>query len=116
MWHDLVTLIYMNATATDERLAWLAMREYVNKRAQPSILMRLLGAGSTLDHGYYTDRVSIPRSEAREMASMKHQQYAFAVDDASRELTPQERAVLRSTGRLPDWFIARVEQLRRANG
>ena len=116
VWRDQDTLIHMIASATDERLAWLAMRDYVSKRTQPSILMRIVGAGSTLADGYYNDRVSLPRSEAHEMASTKQQQYAFAVDDAARELTSQERVVLRSTGHVPDWFIARVEELRHTNG
>jgi hypothetical protein len=106
----------MIPSATDERLAWLAMRDYVTKRTRPSILMRIVGAGSTLADTHYGDRVPVPRSEAHEMASIKAQNYAFAVDDAARELTPAECVVLRSTGQLPDWFIARVEELRRANG
>jgi len=92
------------------------MRDYVSKRTRPSILMRILGAGSTSADGRYHDRVPAPRSEAHDMASIKAQHYAFAVDDAAQELTPPERVVLRSTGQVPDWFIARVEELRRANG
>jgi hypothetical protein len=49
------------------------------------------------------------------MASIKQQAYAFAVDDAARELTHEECVTLHSTGQVPDWFIARVEELRRAN-
>jgi hypothetical protein len=116
IWRDQDTLMHMVPNATDERLAWLAMRDYVSKRSRPSVLMRLLGAGHTFSDADYGGRVPAPRSEAHDMASIKAQNYAFAVDDAARELTPQERVVLRSTGHVPDWFIARVEELRDANG
>ncbi|TDT98710.1 hypothetical protein EDD99_6941 [Streptomyces sp. 846.5] len=36
--------------------------------------------------------------------------YAIAVDEASNQLSPDERLHLRSTGEVPDWFLADVEQ------
>ena|SRR5215217_3168827 len=115
MWHDGSTLMCMTPRATDERLAWLAVRDYVNKRTRPSIFLRILGSAANLDNHYSSGRTPEPPREAQGLASAKAQSYAFAVDDAARELSHEELVMLRSTGHVPDWFIARVEQLYRAN-
>jgi hypothetical protein len=83
---------------TDDRLAWLAMRDYVRSKCKPSGILRILGA----------------MSEAREFATDKAQSYAFAVGDAVADLSAEDRQMLRRTGQVPDWFIARVEELRGA--
>jgi hypothetical protein len=49
-------------------------------------------------------------AEGRGLAS-----YAFAVDDAAVRLSPEERQVLRTTGRVPGWFLDEVERLRRSH-
>ncbi len=40
--------------------------------------------------------------------------FTFAVLDASRELSPDERSRLRATGQVPDWFVDRVIERERA--
>lgn len=87
---------------SDDRLAWLAVKDYVQSKCRPSTIMRLLGA--------FTGGMS----EAREFASDKAHTYAFAVGDAVRDLSAEDRKMLRRTGQVPDWFIARVEELRGA--
>jgi hypothetical protein len=89
---------------SDDRLAWLAVRDYVRSRCRPSGFLRIVGA---LTRGPAGD-------EARDFASDKAHSYAFAVGDAVQDLTPDDRMMLRRTGQVPDWFIARVEELRGA--
>jgi hypothetical protein len=89
---------------SDDRLAWLAMRDYVQSRCRPSLLLRI--AGSITGAG--------GMREAREFASDKAHSYAFAVGDAVQDLSSEDRKMLRRTGQVPDWFIARVEELRGA--
>jgi hypothetical protein len=89
---------------SEDRLAWLAVRDYVRSRCRPSFLLRLLGATS----GGGGMRA------AREVASDKVHSYAFAVADAVDNLSLDDRKMLRRTGHVPDWFIARVEELRGA--
>jgi hypothetical protein len=85
---------------TDERLAWLAVRDQVQRETAPSTLMRILGA-MTSSRGSH---------EARELAGDKRSAYAFAVDDLARELKPEERRILRETGMIPVWFLPEVRR------
>jgi hypothetical protein len=94
-------------TLNDDRLAWLAIKPYIVDKTRPSFWWRLLG---TLGR-----RGAVASGhEAREIASEKRTSYAFAVGDAVQELSREDRAMLRRTGQVPDWFIARVEELRGA--
>ena len=88
---------------SDDRLAWLAVRDYVRGQTRPSFFLRLFGALSRLGG-----------DEARDFASDKAHSYAFAVGDAVQDLSTEDRKMLRRTGQVPDWFIARVEELRGA--
>jgi hypothetical protein len=89
---------------SDDRLAWLAVQDYVRSKCRPSGILRIFGA-ITGSGGL---------REAREFASDKAHTYAFAVGDAVADLSAEDRAMLRRTGQVPDWFIARVEELRGA--
>jgi hypothetical protein len=89
---------------TDDRLAWLAVKPYIDSKTRPSFLLRLAGA-LTGGPGM---------AVAREGANDKVHTYAFAVGDAVQDLTAEDRAMLRRTGQVPDWFIGRVEELRGA--
>ncbi|MEV6525850.1 hypothetical protein AB0M43_28290 [Longispora sp. NPDC051575] len=86
---------------TDERLAWLAMRDHCAQKSRRTGIMGFLSriqfAGD--DDTAHTDR----RSE-------KMQDYGLAVDDVARDLTPAERVALRETGLLPGWFTDAVEK------
>jgi len=85
---------------TDERLAWLAAREYCDRQARATgaffWLSLLFGFGAG---------ARVWRRRVKE----KLMDYGIAVDDVSRRLTAEERATLRAINRLPDWFFAAVD-------
>jgi hypothetical protein len=85
---------------TDERLAWLAVRDQIQRETAPSIIMRIVGAMT----------FSRDAREARELAGDKRSAYAFAVDDVARELQPEERRILREAGMIPAWFLPEVRR------
>jgi hypothetical protein len=96
---------------TDERLAWLAVRDHLSRKARRgSVLARWLGVdrrralmrrdGTIVDSG----------GAVNEMVSGRLRDYALAVDDVAQRLTAEERQVLRETGALPGWFIVEVER------
>ncbi|MEV0269692.1 hypothetical protein AB0H43_13000 [Hamadaea sp. NPDC050747] len=86
---------------TDERLCWLAVRDQIGAKTRPSIFLRIFGAG----------RLGVVADMAQDLADDRHQAYAFAVDDAARELGPDDRRILRKHGVVPDSFMARVQEL-----
>ncbi|GIG62366.1 hypothetical protein Lfu02_67380 [Longispora fulva] len=81
---------------TDERLAWLAMRDYCDEKSRRTGIMGFLS------------RIQTPGAN-NERRSAKMMDYGLAVDDVARDLTPAERAELRRTGMLPGWFVESVE-------
>ncbi|WP_412540149.1 hypothetical protein R8Z50_30690 [Longispora sp. K20-0274] len=85
---------------TDERLAWLAMRDYCDQKSRKTGLLgfisRVMSAGDA-------------NNDHSERRSDKMMDYGLAVDDVARELTPAERTRLRETGMLPGWFVEAVE-------
>lgn len=85
---------------TDERLAWLAVRDEVARRTPPPLLLRILGA-ATLDYG--------SGDAARDVRDSRRRRYMFAVDDAAGRLNADERRLLRQTGQVPAWFLPYVE-------
>jgi hypothetical protein len=100
---------------TDDRLCWLAIREQLSKKAHkvgPFGWLTALGAGAVSRRSGRAARTAarIDGDMRREAASGKMMDYAFAVDDASGSLTPDERQHLRATGEVPEWFLADVER------
>ncbi|MFD0529595.1 hypothetical protein ACFQ1I_26505 [Kitasatospora arboriphila] len=93
---------------TDERLCWLAVREQVGKKARKPGLLGWLQVLGTIMGGGQGARIG--GDMRREAAASKMTHYTFAVDDAARALTAEERQHLRSTGEVPDWFLADVER------
>jgi hypothetical protein len=94
----------------DERLCWLAVRDELARRSRRRPLSMLwlaltgvLGFGGTANRSRHA------------AASRSLSGYSFAVDQAARKLTLEERQVLRSTGKVPDWFLDEVETLRKAD-
>jgi hypothetical protein len=85
---------------SDERLCWLAVKDQIMGRTRPPLVLRILGAMK----GDHLGAV------ANDIASDRRAEYAFAVDDASRMLKPEERQVLRQTGQVPAWFLPEVER------
>ncbi|MEV0271949.1 MAG: hypothetical protein HOV71_09650 [Hamadaea sp.] len=88
---------------TDERLCWLAVRDQIEAKTRPSLLMRILSAGSSR-YGH---------DEARSHQRDHMGAYAEAVFDAAQELSADDRRILRRNGVVPDWFLARVRELYR---
>lgn len=104
---------------SDERLAWLAMRDYCQKRSNKGIvkfLMRFMGGGNasynvrsrgtqmTVHTG-----ASGARAMRNELTSGKMMDYSIAVDTCSQRLSDKERQLLRTARKLPEWFTAAVE-------
>ncbi|GIL25222.1 hypothetical protein [Actinocatenispora comari] len=93
---------------TDERLAWLAVRDHFGKvsrkRGVLGVVLLVLGSMRRRSAG------GMVNDEQRDAMSDKLGDYAFAVDDAARTLSKDERARLRATGQVPDWFVADVQR------
>ncbi|HEX6501379.1 MAG TPA: hypothetical protein VF054_20465 [Micromonosporaceae bacterium] len=86
----------------DERLAWLAVRDELNRRARrgpKAAIMRLLGAmplGGTV------------RDVDEDRRTGVMMRYSLAVQDVAQLLRPEEREVLRESGQVPPWFLEAV--------
>ncbi|GIH16940.1 hypothetical protein [Rugosimonospora africana] len=92
------------AKVRDERLAWLAVRDRLNRRSRRrSVLGRLFGNLTPTGTGFGTDL-------SRGSVKSRMMRYSFAVDDVAQRLTPEERQALRATGQVPDWFLGAVEK------
>lgn len=93
---------------TDERLAWLAVRDHFGalsrKRGVLGAILLVLASMRRRSAG------GMVNDEQRDAMSDKLGDYGFAVDDAARTLSRDERVRLRATGEVPDWFIADVER------
>jgi hypothetical protein len=96
---------------TDERLAWLAVRDDLSRLARRGSLIHrvrdALGARQTLVRRDGT--VLDTGSSSRRHTSAKMSAYAVAVDEMTQELTADDRRVLRTTGALPEWFLPKVK-------
>ncbi len=85
---------------TDERLAWLAVRDEVQELCKPAAVVRILRV--------IIRRRAVDRGIQNEITDDKMRVYAIAVDELSRRLTREDRLVLRSTGKVPEWFMPTV--------
>ncbi len=103
----------MEHRLTDERLAWLAVREELAKRSKKgTLLARIL-------HAMNGDRAIVVRGNGEggefggsahtEVLSERMQGYAFAVDDVASRLSPDDRRTLRETCAVPPWFLDAVQ-------
>ncbi len=92
---------------TDERLAWLAVRDELRKRSRRSLgqlLWRLGGAmPSSSNVMSITSNVSEP-VVVREQRSSRMIRYSIVVDDMVRHLSDEERVILRADGAVPAWL------------
>jgi len=94
------------AKVRDERLAWLAVRDDLARRSRGgpfTFLRRVLGNITPTRGGFGTD-LTVPA------VSRRMRRYSFAVHDVAQRLDAGEREVLRTTGRVPDWFLGAVTQ------
>jgi hypothetical protein len=92
--------------ARDERLAWLAVRDELARRSRSrpmTFLLRIVGNLAPTRQGLGSD-VSSP------VVSRRMRRWSFAVHDVAQRLDAEERAVLRTTGQVPDWFLGAVRQ------
>ena len=105
--------------ATDERLGFLAAKSYLARRARPWWLawFRIIEAGGSST--YVADRgmakvggggVMSRRTITDEMRGDRMADQVIACDLAAQSLSADERARLRRSGELPDWFFPRVDQ------
>jgi hypothetical protein len=94
---------------SDDRLCWLAVRDQVNKKANKlgpfGWLTLLAGSGG---RGGGRRACALGGDMRREGRSDTMADFAFAVDEAARQLSAEERKHLRATGEVPDWFLADV--------
>jgi hypothetical protein len=86
---------------SDERLAWLAVRDDLRNRSKSGsylvIILRFLLLRPP------------PRDDPGQDATSKQmRRYAIVVDDLSRRLSKEDLATLRATGRVPEWFLPLV--------
>ena len=96
---------------TDERLAWLAVRDQIARKANRAGLLDRLRASLGRERFYLHDgRVFDTGNPVHERANAKMSAYALAVDDVAQLLNAEERRTLRATGRVPEWFLDRVDQ------
>jgi len=86
---------------TDERLAWLAAKDYCDRQARVTGPLAWLAILLTRGRAAGVRRLRVQD---------KLMDYGLAVDDVSRRLTAEERATLRAANQLPDWFIPAVEE------
>jgi len=107
---------------TDERLCWLAVRDHLDGKASR---LGFFGTLRRIFGGFGGRRIQIDTAggRAREVPSLQRSadgfatersermmDYGLAVDDCARKLSADERQVLRSTGRVPEWFLTAVEE------
>ncbi|WP_042433207.1 hypothetical protein [Streptacidiphilus anmyonensis] len=91
----------------DDRLCWLAVRDHVDKHTRKLGLIGWLGVlGSQRGRG----SARLGGNMRRDEMSDQKMDYAFAVDQASENLTHEERLHLRATGLVPDWFLADIDR------
>jgi hypothetical protein len=109
----------MTQRLSDDRLAWLAMRDYCQKQARRQgpfgWLLTLFAGRSTggVVRSSGTDLTVVSNSGRdlrREIRGERMMDYSLAVDSCAQRLTAEERVALRSAGQLPEWFVTAVNE------
>jgi hypothetical protein len=97
-----------------ERLCWLAVRNQLARRERRNPVMPAWWVRSMARAGRGSCR-SLPDAEwlSADLTSKRVASFGFAVYDVAQELSVAERQVLRSTGKVPDWFLPAVHRRRR---
>jgi hypothetical protein len=101
---------------TDERLAWLAVRDELARESRRLglrgwLLAVLTGGGGALPSASASRAgPTVGRARWRERTSERMGDYALAVDDVAQRLSDEERRVLRASGQVPDWFLDAVHR------
>jgi hypothetical protein len=89
----------------DERLAWLAAREYCTIRAKHPII-----DARELVRPFWRSRMLGRIAGRHEDAEERMKLYAVAVDQLVERLTPADRQRLRAEQKLPPWFLPAVDE------
>lgn len=97
----------------DERLAWLAVRDQLERRSRRGvfgILMRFLGARRRLSAARFAGLSTawVAEEQRKEHLSARMMRYSIVVDRLARQLSAEDRQMLRDTGAVPEWFLPRV--------
>lgn len=102
----------------DEHLAWLAVREELERSTRQGVqgILRKLFGGRSRAEALTTARIraGLQKEErhigdvALKPSSPAMAHYSMAVHEQARRFTETERGVLRSTGQVPDWFLGAV--------
>lgn len=96
----------------NERLAWIAAKprvEKLNRRWWHTLFAMTRSAGID-ENGLHAE------ASDREAVDERVQRSAFVVDELAARFSPEEREVLRTTGRLPDWFWGAYDAKARGQG
>jgi hypothetical protein len=114
---------------SEDRLAWLAVRDRLEREryrltwvwvliallAPPVLGYLLKGLGGAFWGFAVGASASVAMGKTfRSQRGQRMKEYAVAVDEAMRELTVEDRAHLRATGQVPEWFLGRVLTARKA--
>jgi hypothetical protein len=88
----------------DERLAWLAARDYCTEKASARTGLKILHSLNLLF------RSRDVRGVRNEGSNEKLKLYAVAVDQLVSRLNQDERQILRTSRQLPPWFLPAVDE------
>jgi hypothetical protein len=90
----------------DERLAWLAVRDELARRSRNrplTFVRRIFGNLTPTSKGFGHDTTA-------PVTGRRMRRWSVAVHEVAQRLDAGERDVLRTTGRVPDWFLDAVRQ------
>ena len=109
----------MSARLRDERLAWLAVRDELVRAERRRIRSRIAAFLGGRNLAAARERIAGPRGRSRReqavgdvevpMSSTYMVRSSLAVEEVAGRLSDRERATLRATGQVPDWFLGEVK-------
>src|SRR5262245_15487566 len=109
----------VSARLRDERLAWLAVRDELVRTERRRIRSRIAAFLGGRNLAAARERIAGPRGRARReqavgdvevpLSSTYMVRSSLAVEEVAGRLSEQERATLRATGQVPDWFLGAVK-------
>ena len=113
----------MTERLRDEQLAWLAVRDGLLRHDRRRITSRVSAFLDRRNRRAARERVTGRRSGQRDDSGLGDVtvppsstymiRSSLAVDEVSRRLSDSERARLRATGEVPDWFLPEVTAIAR---
>jgi hypothetical protein len=107
----------------DEQLAWLAVRDGLMRHDRRRIRSRISAFLDRRNRRAARERVTGRRAGQRDDSGLGDVEVvpsstymirsSLAVDEVSRRLSDAERATLRTTGAVPEWFLPEVTEVAR---